>query len=163
MKNIVLIGIMGCGKSTIGRLLAEKNSMQFIDTDEYIEKKYAPIPELFKVSEEYFRNIEEATIKEVSFLHDAVISCGGGIIKREVNISNLKRNGIIVFIDRPLDSILSDVDISNRPLLKDGKEKLIELFKQRYPLYKKYSNICIENIGTADEAVDIITNHLKDY
>ncbi|HEY8499534.1 MAG TPA: shikimate kinase, partial [Clostridia bacterium] len=160
-KNIVLTGIMGCGKTTIGRMLAEKLSIEFIDLDQYIEQKWGGITELFKKGEEYFRNIESKAVAEVSEKEGAVIATGGGVVKRNENIAALKRNGIIFFIDRPLEDILSDVDISDRPLLKEGKEKLIQIFSERYNLYINTCDVRIKNTGDIQSVGDEIIGYLE--
>ncbi len=98
-KNIVLIGMPGCGKTTIGRSISSKLNKKFIDVDEYIECKYnKSIPQIFKENgEEYFRNIELKSVEEISNKEDSIISTGGGVIKNEQNIINLKQNGIVSF------------------------------------------------------------------
>ncbi|NLY17594.1 MAG: shikimate kinase [Clostridiaceae bacterium] len=134
-KNIVLTGIMGCGKSTVGCMLASCLGMAFLDLDQYIEKKWGRIPDLFLKGEEYFRDIESAAVEEISDNENTVIATGGGTVKKDKNIAALKKSGIIFFIDRPIDDILKDVEISERPLLSGGKEKLIEIFRERYHRY----------------------------
>lgn len=156
-SNIVLTGIMGSGKTTVGKMLSEKLNMGFIDIDEFIESKYGKIPDLFKRGEEYFREIEHNAVLEISDMDGIVIATGGGVVKREDNIAALKKKGIIFFLDRPLDNILSDIETSNRPLLKDGKNKLIEIYNERYPLYTGTCDVHIRNALSPDDAVsDII-------
>ncbi|HEY8421883.1 MAG TPA: shikimate kinase [Thermoclostridium sp.] len=157
-SNIVLTGIMGCGKSTIGRMLSEKLSMGFVDIDDYIEKKYGKIPELFKKGEDYFREIEHNAVLEISDMDGFVIATGGGVVKRADNIAALKKKGIIFFLDRPLDYILSDIKTSNRPLLKDGKNKLIEIYHERYPLYTGTCDVHVKNTSGPEKAVSDIIN-----
>ncbi|MBE6072767.1 MAG: shikimate kinase [Clostridium butyricum] len=159
-KNIVLIGMPGCGKTTIGRILARELSMEFYDMDDYIEKKTKQkISELFEKGEEYFRNIESSICEELAKKESSIISTGGGVIKRKENIDFLKKNGVIIFIDRPVDNIIGDVDISRRPLLKEGKEKVLKLYEERYLLYKKYSDKIVMNNSdiyvTKDSIIDI--------
>ena len=102
MKNIVLIGIMGCGKTTIAKLLADKLQRPVIDTDEYIVEKYQQtIQEMFEVSEEYFRNKETEACKDIARLDGHIVSTGGGVVLNSLNIDYLKQNGIIIYIDRP--------------------------------------------------------------
>jgi len=156
-KNIVLIGMPGCGKTTIGKILSEKLEFEFIDVDKYIEEKSEKtIPELFKVGESHFRGIEREVIKELGSMDSSVISTGGGVVKDNLNIAALKRNGIIFFIDRPVENIEKDVEISTRPLLKDGPGKLYELLQERYELYKKYCDFHVINDGTLEEVVEKI-------
>ena len=101
MKNIVLIGIMGCGKTTISKLLAEKLHRPVIDIDEYIVEKYnQSINEMFAISEDYFRQNETACCKDLADIQDHIISTGGGVILKKENIDYLKKNGIVFYIDR---------------------------------------------------------------
>lgn len=147
----------GCGKTTIGRMLSKKLNRKSIDMDEYIEtKNNATIKEIFKNGEAYFRNLESKAALELSKESNVIISTGGGIVKNLDNIKNLAENGIIIFIDRPIDKIVCDLDIQKRPLLKDGVEAVYKLFDERYELYKKCSHFKIENNGTIEEIVEKI-------
>ena len=110
-KNIVLIGMPGCGKTSIGKILSEKINLEFYDVDKYIEEMTDElISSLFKKGEEYFRDTESSAIKEICKKENIVISTGGGVIKREENIKELKEKGKIFFIDRPLENIINDID-----------------------------------------------------
>lgn len=160
-KNIVLIGMPGCGKTTVGKELAERLKIPFCDMDEYIVTNEGKnIPEIFEKGEEYFRELETKTADRVSAVCPQVISTGGGVVKKPVNIEILKNNGIIFFINRPIEDIANDVDIKTRPLLKDGTEKLYELYKERYSLYKKYCDYEIEN-KSLEECVNKIISIFK--
>lgn len=160
--NIVLIGMPGCGKTTIGVKLAEKLGIPFFDTDMLIEKIYnETIPEMFKKGEEYFRLRESQVVELVSNKDCCVISTGGGVILNDNNIKNLKRRGIIFFINRDLDAIIKTIDTSKRPLLKD-KNKIFELYNQRIELYRKYCDYEIENISI-DDTIDKIIKICKSY
>lgn len=161
-KNIVLIGMPGCGKTTIGKQLSEKLNMKFYDIDEYIEDKTnKKISEIFAISEAHFRDIEEKCVKEVSEGSTKIISTGGGVVLRENNILNLKRNGIIIFINRPLENIISDVDTTTRPLLKDGVERIKKLYEDRIELYKGYCDFNIKNNKSLTSVVEEIIKVLK--
>jgi len=155
-KNIVLTGIMGSGKTTAGRTVAEKLNMEFLDLDQYIEQRWGPIPSLFKLGETHFRNIESIAAAEAGEREGLVIATGGGVVKRQENIDALKKKGLIFFIDRPLDDILSDINISERPLLKDGKEKLITIFHERYELYLNTCDIHIKNAKKLQDVAEEI-------
>ncbi|WP_420829632.1 shikimate kinase [Crassaminicella indica] len=162
MRNIVLIGMPGCGKTTIGKLLAESLNMKFCDVDAYIqENTKKSISEIFKEGEAVFRSIERKAVEKISKEYNIVISTGGGVVKSFVNIQNLKKNGIIIFINRPIEKIFEDIDISTRPLIKDRKEKLYLLYKERYALYKKYCDIEVMNTQTLKEVVEKIINSLS--
>lgn len=145
-KNIILIGMPGCGKTTVGKELAERLEIPFCDMDDYIvTSEGKSILEIFEKGEEYFRELETKAIAKVSDTFPQVISTGGGVVKKPVNIEILKRTGVIFFINRPIEDIANDVDIKTRPLLKDGTEKLYELYRERAALYKKYCDYDVEN------------------
>lgn len=157
-KNIVLIGMPGCGKTTIGKRLAHELNIEFCDVDEYIvESEKHSISEIFKNGEEYFRDIESMAIKKICKTYPKVIATGGGVIKRPDNIKVLKENGIIFFIDRPIEDIAEDVDVKSRPLLKDGIEKLYQLYNERYSLYNKYCDYKITNVDIKKSISEIIS------
>ena len=153
MKNkIVLIGMPGCGKSTIGKLVSKELNIKFFDMDKYIENMTSrTIPQLFEQGEDYFRDFETLACRELSEKSNILISSGGGVVKRKENIEILNKKSYIIFIDRPLQDLLNDIDISNRPLLKDGKEKIIKLYEERYELYKSAADKIVNN-----------DNHIRD-
>ncbi|NFG60847.1 MULTISPECIES: shikimate kinase [unclassified Clostridium] len=156
-SKIFLIGMPGCGKSTIGEIIAKELLLKFIDMDIYIEGKTSKtISKLFEQGEDYFRDIESETCKEIIKYDNVVIATGGGIVKIDKNINILKENGLVIFIDRPVEKIISDIDVSRRPLLKDGKKRIVELYKERYNLYKKASHNIVVNDGIMDEVVEEI-------
>ena len=105
-QNIVLVGMPGSGKTTVGKLLAKKLQLEFLDTDDLITEKYGNITDIFKTKgEAVFRDYESEVIKEVSAVGGRVIATGGGAVLRAQNTDLLKRNGRIYFLDRPLESI----------------------------------------------------------
>lgn len=166
MKCIVLIGMPGSGKTTIGKILSKKLGLKHVDIDKYIEKSTGKtIAEIFKEGEEVFRRLEKETVNKFSKEKGIVISTGGGTIKNYSNIKALKENGIIIFIDRPIENIAANVNLGNRPLLKDGVDRLYDLYDERYELYKKYSDFQIANDDSLEEAViriiNIISNGYK--
>lgn len=136
MKNIVLIGIMGSGKTTVAEALSRELDMPFLDTDALVERTYGPIPGLFERGEDCFRDAESRIISQIADLEGTIISTGGGVVLREENIRALKKNGVIFFIDRPVRLIAESIDCSGRPLLKNGPQALYELMEKRFPLYK---------------------------
>lgn len=162
MKNIVLIGIMGSGKTTIGKALAQKLNRSFIDADDYLEEKYQmSIPDMFAISEKYFRDHESECCRDFAKLDGCVIATGGGVIGRDENIAALKQNGTIFYLDRPIDDIVADVDTSGRPLLKDGADKLYRLDEQRRPLYEKACDVHLINDDSAEKMVDEIISYVN--
>jgi shikimate kinase len=156
MKNkVILIGMPGCGKSTVGKLVSKELNLNFFDMDKYIESMTSKtIPQLFEQGEDYFRDFETLACTELSEKSNILISSGGGVIKRKENIEILKKEGYIIFIDRPLEELLNDVDISTRPLLKDGREKLIKLYEERYELYKSSADKIVKNDKDIREIVE---------
>ena len=163
MKNkVVRIGMLGCGKSTIGKLVSKDLNLKFIDMDNYIEKMTdKTIPQLFEQGEDYFRDFETLACKELAEKSNVLISSGGGVIKRKENIQILQKESYIIFIDRPLEELLNDVDISKRPLLKDGREKLIKLYEERYELYKSSADDIVKNDKGLRNTIDIIEKLIK--
>jgi shikimate kinase len=162
-KNIVLIGTPGCGKTTIGKLVAKKLNIPFCDVDKYIEKTEGKsIKDIFIDGEAHFREIESKAIKVISKISPLVISTGGGAVKIPTNIEVLRMNSFIIFLNRPVEIIVSDIDISDRPLLAGGAEKVYELYRERYPLYKKYSDYEILNdkplSAVVDDIIKLINN-----
>jgi shikimate kinase len=156
--NLVLIGMPGCGKSTIGKKLANIINCTFIDVDELIEEiSGKSIPEIFQQGEDNFRDIESSIIQDLENKTSAIISTGGGVIKRENNMTSLKRNGIIIFINRHPDNIIKDIDVASRPLLSNKKETLMKLYNERLELYKKYCDVEIINDSTIEETLAKVT------
>ena len=130
--------------------------------DDYIERiSKSTVKELFNKSEEFFRDYESRACIELSNVKEKIIiSSGGGVIKRKENINCFKNKGIIIFIDRPIENIVKDVNTDTRPLLKDGKTKLYNLYTERYNLYNDYCQYKITNDkdieNTISKVIDII-------
>ncbi len=157
MQNIVLIGMPGCGKSTVGKILAEKLQREFIDTDELIVKKVGvEIPEIFaKFGEEYFRKLETEVLKEVGVLGGKIIATGGGVVKEERNYFPLKQNAKIFWIKRDIDKLVTD----GRPLSKD-LETVKKLYLERKDKYEVFKDFVIDNDGDINLAVQGVINSL---
>lgn len=154
-SKIVIIGMPGSGKTTIGKLLSKQLNLNFYDMDEYIqETRYKTIMELFENGEDYFRDIETQACRELADKQNILISTGGGVVKRRENIDILKEDSLIIFLDRPVEKILEDVDVSKRPLLKDGKEKILNLYKERYELYKESADKIVLNDSTMNDVIE---------
>lgn len=162
IKNIVIIGMPGSGKSTFGKRIAEKLNKPFIDMDVYIESnEKKSIKEMFAISEDYFRDVESKYAMILGKSNSNVIATGGGVVKREENIKNLKKNSVIVFINRPVEKIINDIDVKTRPLLKDGAEVLYKLYNERIDLYKKYCDIEINNEMEVEGVADLIIRKVE--
>ena len=161
MKNIVLIGMPACGKSTIGYWLSQKIGYPLLDTDKYLEEKENRIiSDIFSnEGEEYFRNLETKYLKELSEKEGLIISTGGGAVKKKENIDILKKNGIVIFLNREINDI-SKENHKHRPLLQDINN-IQKLYDERIDLYKKYSDIIIKNNDDMSIIVDRIINALK--
>lgn len=164
MKNIALIGMPACGKSTVGKLLADALNMEFADCDTEIEKKFGmTVSEIFESrGEEIFRREETKMLEKLAKGVNCVISTGGGCVERAENMTALC-GCIAVYINRPTEMICKDADTATRPLLKNGTNRIFELFERRSPLYKKYSNIEILNDSTPSVAVEKIIAEVKKY
>lgn len=161
-RGVLLIGMPGSGKTTIGRELSKALKMNFVDIDEFIEKSTGKeIKELFDQGEEVFRDLESKSCELLSTLKNVVISSGGGVITKEENMSNFEEF-ITIFINRPLDLIMEDIDTEGRPLLWNGKERLTNLYRERIDLYKKYNDIEIINDGSVEDAVRGIVKRIAD-
>ena len=143
MKNIVLTGFMGTGKTTVGQLLAERLNRPFIDTDQMIEERLGTkISEIFaKIGEIEFRKFESQTIKLISNFNNYVISCGGGAVVDPINVQNLSRNGIVINLYASVNNILSRIEnLDSRPILKKMKnplEDILKLLAKRQKAYNK--------------------------
>ena len=152
IENIILIGMPGCGKSTVGRLIAEKAGKRFVDADAEIEalaKK--TIPQIFaEDGEDAFRELETAVLKELGKQSGLVIATGGGCVTRERNYPLLHQNGRIFWLQRNLESLPTD----GRPLSQ--AQELTEMYQKRAPMYKRFADHIIDNNGAAEDAPDTI-------
>ncbi|MGI5825767.1 MAG: shikimate kinase [Bacillota bacterium] len=159
MQNIVLIGMPSCGKSTLGKMLAAKLNRPFVDIDaEIVKAAGKTIPEIFaEDGEDAFRRLEKAAVQKTAAKHGQVIAPGGGVVKDFSNIQAMQQNGMLFFIDRDLDKLVTGGD---RPLAKD-KKAIEELHKERHHIYDRYCDYKIENNGAAEEALEKIMNIIK--
>ena len=143
MKNIVLIGFMGTGKTTIGRLLASRLGRPFVDCDKKVEYESGmTIREIFeRYGEAYFRQKEKDMIAKLSRYNNAVIATGGGVVLSNENMRRLKRNGVIIALTASVDTILQRTGRRNsRPLFRDfpAHEQIVNtLLSERWDLYQK--------------------------
>lgn len=153
-RNLVLIGMSGCGKSTIGKLAAEKLGKTFVDTDAEIIKRIGmSIADYFATyGEDSFRQVESEVVQELSTKNNLVISTGGGVIKNPENIQWLKGNGTVIWIQRDPELLESG---NGRPLVPD-QEAVRRLYKERLPLYTAAAETIIENDGSEEDALQKI-------
>lgn len=150
--NIVLIGMPSCGKTTIGRLVAEKTGKAFVDLDEEIEKREGrTVPEIFRESgEAYFREVESAVAREVLSRGGQVVATGGGTPIAEKNRYEIRKNGFVVYLTRPLDRLETD----GRPVSEsEGVERI---FSERDGIYKSVSDAVVKNETSAEKAAEEI-------
>ncbi len=154
--NISLVGMPGAGKTTVGRILAEKLGMGFCDTDEEIEKIAGESPEkiIEKYGEERFREIETEVAESVSSLRGVVIATGGGTILREKNVEKLRSCGVVIWLGRDLNLLAQN----NRPLSKNMP--ISRLFKQREEYYVAASDKKIENDEAAEKTAEKIITEI---
>ncbi|MEA2069103.1 MAG: shikimate kinase [Verrucomicrobiota bacterium] len=140
MRNIVLVGFMGTGKTTVGKLLAEKTGMPLLDMDSLIEKRAGKtINEIFaEDGEPHFRTMERALAKELSTGNSQIISTGGGIVLDPENITDFEKTGLVVCLLADAKTVLDRVKHdSTRPLLADDKEtKILQILETRKPIYE---------------------------
>ena len=157
-QNIVLIGMPSSGKTTIGKLLAEKCGKDLADTDEYIIQKIGmPISEFFaQKGEAEFRRIEKETVAELASTGGKIIATGGGAVLDPENVRALKRNGTLVFLDRALENLVATDD---RPLAS-ARSALEKLYVERYEIYKAAAEIRIDANTTPEAEADEILKEL---
>lgn len=147
-KPVLLIGMMGCGKSTVGRLLAERMRLPLIDLDEEIARAAGKtIPEIFAhEGEAGFRARETAALERVLTREDGVIATGGGIVTRAENIRMMREKGVVVWLCRPLEDMIADVRQDTRPnLAGDKAERMRTLYGQRERLYAAAAHLSFDN------------------
>lgn len=162
-RDIILIGMPGCGKSSIGKKIAKMMHRPFLDLDEAIVRKAGKsIPEIFSEDgEAVFRAMETDCFRE-SIGAGSILATGGGIVTRRENL-DIAHKGTVVFLDRPIEAIMNDVDTSRRPLLADGKEKLLALYQERYSLYKEWADLSVVNDGEMDEITRNLIKEVENY
>lgn len=157
MQNIILIGMPGSGKSTVGALLAERLGRPYLEADEELEKAaQMPIPAIFeKEGETGFRKRETETLATLSKMSGIVLSTGGGCVTREENYPLLHQNGVIVRITRPVELLARE----GRPLSLHAD--LHDMFAKRNPLYSRFADLTVENTGTPEETAKKILEALS--
>ena len=165
-ENIYLVGLMGAGKTTIGRQLARTLKIPFYDSDKAIEERTGvDIPTIFEFEgEEGFRNREQKMIQQLTEIKGIVMATGGGAVLREENRQLLSENGFVIYLHCDVDKLLERTRRdSQRPLLntQDPKERLETLFDQRKPLYISIADFTIDT-GIL-QSKDVVTQILDVY
>lgn len=157
-SNVVLVGMPGSGKSTVGKRLAEELHLRFVDLDEEIVRAAGcSIPDLFQQGgEALFRDWERRITAECGKHGGAVIATGGGVVLDERNFAPLAQNGRIVWLTRPLDALATE----GRPLSKD-RAALAAMYEARLPRYERFAELTVANEGTPDQTVAACLQQLK--
>lgn len=170
--NVILCGMMGSGKTTIGVKIAEKTGRRWYDTDGVIVDRYGKISDIFEYyGEEYFRKIETEVVKELSVQNDLIISTGGGLVLKEENTELLKKNGKIVFLRAKKETLAGRLKVDGtRPLLQAKTESILErldkLLQERSPIYERVADFTVDVDGKmpneiAEEIIDVLRNSCK--
>ncbi len=151
-ENIILVGFMGVGKTTVGRLVARERGYSFVDLDREIERVAGfAIPEIFdRLGEESFRQMESDALGHIEPGTGCVVSCGGGIIGRKQNRALLGELGFVVWLTADVNEILARVSRNNnRPLLQnaDPRAAIHTLLALREPLYREVADVVIDTSG----------------
>ncbi|MCS7241447.1 MAG: shikimate kinase [Candidatus Caldatribacterium sp.] len=167
VSNIALLGFMGCGKTTVGRKVAERLGWRFFDTDALIEERMAlSIPQIFSCfGEEYFRTLETEVLRELAKERHIVLATGGGLPIQEENREILRRSFFVVFLRVSFPVLLKRIQCStNRPLLKKHKtpEALETLYRLRIPYYEQAHVIIDADFLTVEEVAEEIIRCAQD-
>lgn len=163
MNNIVLIGFMGCGKTTISNFLKEEFHMKVVEMDQIIaEREGMPISEIFALrGEQYFRDLETNLLKELQGQKNMVLSCGGGTAMRDCNVAEMKKNGMVILLTATPETIYERVkDNHDRPLLENNMNVayIAELQEKRRA---KYEAAADEIISTDGKTVEQIVREIE--
>ena len=160
MENILLIGMPSCGKTSMGKMLAEKLKRDFYDTDDLIVKEEGKtIPEIFEEKgEAYFRDLESKILKDLSKRNGIVIASGGGTPLRKENRDYISQNSLVVYLNRDLENL----ETSGRPLSKN-LENLKKLYAERKEIYEGLASIKIDVIEDKIKNLDLILKEVEKH
>lgn len=155
MKNIILIGMMGCGKTTCANLLHQKLGRNVVDTDALIvERQGRSISDIFAAQGEgYFRDLETAISRELGQQSDLIIATGGGLPLREENMAALRGNGVVFWLKRDPASTFASESMEGRPLAQDGQDAFVARFQERSPRYRQAADYVIEDFSSPEHTV----------
>lgn len=162
MNNIVLIGMMGCGKTTCGRLLAQRLGRELVDTDALIvHREGRSIADIFATDgEHHFRALEESAARELAERDGLVIACGGGLPLRPEAMGPLKASGRVVFLCRDPGQTYDTVPMDARPLGQGGREAFLARFRDREPVYRGYADLVVTDFSSPEATVQAILEGL---
>ena len=158
--NLVLCGMMGCGKTTVGKALAQALSYAWVDTDELIVSRYGDITDIFKEKGvSYFRDLETETVKTLTSQDNLVISVGGGLVLKQENVVLLRKNGKMIFLRASLETLVQRLHSDKtRPLLQTEKsleERLQKLLSERTPVYEGVADYTVTVEGKTPEEIGL--------
>lgn len=166
MPNVVLVGFMGIGKTSVGKRLAVRLRMKFLDIDDLIEEEEGiSIKEIFaQFGEPYFRKKEASICERISGYDNYVIATGGGVVLNPANMENLKKNGLVICLTATPEIIYQRTSkMGTRPLLQENPEqKIRELLEFRDPFYKKADWMLDTSCSSIGEVVEKIIEYLKE-
>ena len=159
VSNITLIGMPGCGKTSVGRYIAGKLGMKFVDTDEEIKSLGRTPAEIITADgEEEFRRIETEAVRKCGMMSGAVIATGGGVVTRERNYDPLSQNGVIIFIDRDISLLATN----GRPLSNGGIDRLKNLYESRIDAYRRFADYTVDGSKTINDVGERILEIVKE-
>lgn len=147
-RHVFLIGMPGCGKSSLGRKVANMLRVPYVDMDQRISDTVGcTVSEMFEMyGEQAFRNAETNTLIQLTREKPSLISTGGGTVLRENNRAIMRNHGVIVLIDRPLEEIMGDIKLDRRPLLaQKGLSEVERLYHERIDIYRSVADFVMDN------------------
>lgn len=163
-RHVFLTGMAGCGKSSLGSRTACRMQMPYLDMDEALVKQFQlTVPEIFsRYGEEAFRKAETNLLIWLGSQHPMLVSTGGGCVMKPWNQQLMRSSGLIVLIDRPLDDILKDIRLEDRPLLaRNGAEGVRKMYQDRISVYRSTADIIFPNTDTLETSVQRLEQVLR--
>ena len=164
-RHIFMIGMQGCGKSSLGKRVAKETGLPFADTDAWVAQSAdCTVNEFFeRYGEEAFRLAETRVLAALTRARPMIISTGGGTVMNPVNRHIMRSWGRIVLIDRPLEDILGDIKLDRRPTLRDGGLAEVErVYRERIPVYRELADITLRNDQGYHMAVYTLTRLIRE-
>ena len=164
-KHLYLIGMQGCGKSSLGKRTAKETGVPFADTDALVAGSAGgTVNDFFeRYGEEVFRRAETRVLAELTRAKPMIISTGGGSVMSRENRLIMRSWGTIVLIDRPLEDILGDIKLDRRPDLRPGGlEEVERIYRERIPIYRELADITLRNDQGYHMALYILTRLVKE-
>ncbi len=142
---LYIIGITGVGKTTFGKALAKQLKYNFIDLDDHIvasQKK--SIAALFEIGEQHFRSAESVALRSIDDSLNAVVATGGGVVTSDANIDYMRNSGFVIYVKRPIETIIATLDVTTRPLLGGDAERLYQLYEARQTRYQNAAHFTVD-------------------